>query len=52
MVDSVCKVVLNWADFAPIPADYKKFAILMTTEGYGPKQIPFIKVDLSQEESI
>jgi len=34
MVDSVSRVVLNWANFRPIPSNYKKFAIMMTTDGH------------------
>ena len=37
MVDSVCRVVLNWADFRPIPSNYKKFAIMLTSDGHQPK---------------
>jgi len=33
-VDSLCAVVLNWADFNPLPMTCKKFAICMTTEGF------------------
>jgi len=52
MVDSVCRVVLNWADFRPIPSNYKKFAIMLTTDGHQPKSLPFMKMDLNDNDSI
>ena len=36
-VDSLCSVVLNWADFSPLPATCKKFSILMTTDNFAPQ---------------
>ena len=35
-VDSLCAVVLNWADFAPLPMTVKKFAVALTTDGFQP----------------
>lgn len=34
MVDELTRVVLNWADFRPIPSNYKKFAIMLTSNGH------------------
>ena len=38
MVDSLAQVVVNWVEFTPLPANFKKFAVLFTTEGYSPKE--------------
>ena len=45
-------MVLNWADFRPIPSNYKKFAIMLTTDGHNPKSLPFLKMDLNEENVI
>jgi hypothetical protein len=52
MVDSISRVVLNWADFRPIPSNYKKFAIIMSTDGHQPKTIPYMKMDLNEEDAL
>lgn len=52
MVDSVSRVVLNWANFRPIPSNYKKFAIMMTTDGHSPRSLPFLKLDLNENDAI
>lgn len=52
MVDELTWVVLNWADFRPIPSNYKKFAIMLTTDGHNPKSLPFLKMDLNEENVI
>ena len=46
-VDSVSTLVLNWADFNPLPANIKKFAVILTTDNYAPKAVPYIKLDLA-----
>lgn len=52
MVDSVCWVVLNWANFWPLPSNYKKFSIMLTTDGHQPKSLPYLKMDLNENDAI
>lgn len=51
-MDSLCKVVLSWADFKPVPSNHKKFAVMLTTDSHAPKDSPYIKADLSNEDGI
>ncbi len=41
-VDSLCAVILNWADFKPLPHNCKKFAAVLTTEQFAPATVPYI----------
>ena len=51
-VDSLCKVVMSWADFKPIPSNHKKFAVMLTTDSHSPSSSPYIKADLSVEQGL
>jgi hypothetical protein len=51
-VDSLCQVVTNWANFNPLPGNCKKFSVVGTTDSFQPEGIPFLKLDLSQEDSV
>ena len=35
-VDSLCAVVLNWADFNPLPAACRKFSVVLSTDAFQP----------------
>lgn len=35
-VDSLCAVVMNWADFNPLPMTCKKFSLMMATDAFQP----------------
>ena len=35
-VDSLCSVVLNWADFNPLPSACKKFSVVLSTDAFQP----------------
>ena len=43
---------MSWADFKPVPSNYKKFAIMLTTDGHSPNDSPYIKADLSNEQGL
>jgi hypothetical protein len=51
-VDSLCAVVLNWADFNPLPMTCKKFSVVMTTEGFQPNAIPYLQLNVDQPDAI
>lgn len=51
-VDSLCKVVLSWADFKPVPPNYKKFLVMLTTQSHAPNESPYVKVDLNEADSL
>ncbi len=44
--------MLTWADFRPIPSNYKKFAIMLTSDAHNPKSLPFLKMDLNENDAI
>jgi len=52
MIDELTWVVLTWADFRPIPSNYKKFAIMLTSDAHNPKSLPFLKMDLNENDAI
>ena len=51
-VDSLCAVVLNWADFNPLPMTCKKFSVVLTTEGFQPNAIPYLQLNMDQPDGI
>jgi hypothetical protein len=51
-VDSLCAVVLNWADFNPLPPTCKKYTIVMTTDGFQPNAIPYLQLNTEQPDAV
>jgi len=45
-VDSLANVVVNWAEFQPLPGNCKKFSLMMTTDSFAPKDVPYMQCDL------
>lgn len=51
-VDQIVYVTLNWAIFDPLPPAVKRFAVALVTEPANQNvQIPYVKLDLSSEDS-
>jgi hypothetical protein len=51
-IDSICTVIVNYADFDPLPYETKSFNCIFTTHSEEIRAIYYHEVDLRDEQSL